>query len=315
MTQGAAGEQSPAGAAGDIPATRSSLRCAAPRLCCLPGCPSRPHRPHPLPHPLPLRLGPRHRRCRCLRHSRRRFPPPHPLRRRRLRCSRHHRRPPQLSLAHLPHTTTALRASPHAASAPPRPHEDLPPRPPRVSDPWPCSARGNSAPPSRALLPAQPPGDATAASGRESLSSAGWGRRRRTAGGGRAAGRPAARLDSIYGPPLGRAATARAARGEGGALGALAAVKPPRVGAGWPRASGGCGAALRPPERAVVARVAFVRDRLCAPVATRPAATGAGIGSGLGCVWAGRGGGYGACLWSSFPPLTTPNRQGLTGQF
>ena len=153
MTQGAAGEHSPAGAAGDIPATRSSLRCAAPRLCCLPGCPSRPHRPHPLPHPLPLRLGPRHRRCRCLRHSRRRFPPPHPLRRRRLRCSRHHRRPPQLSLAHLPHTTAALRASPHAASAPPRPHDDLPPRPPRVSDLWPCSARGDSAPPSRARRP------------------------------------------------------------------------------------------------------------------------------------------------------------------
>ena len=206
MTQGAAGEHSPAGAAGEIPATRSSLRCASPRLCCLPGCPSRPHRPHPLPRPLPLRLGPRHRRCRRLRHSRRRFPRRHPLRRRRLRCSRHHRRPPQLSLAHLPHTTTALRASPHAASAPPRPHDDLPPRPPRVSDLWPCSARGDSAPPSRALLPAQPPGDATAASGRDSLSSAGWGRRRRSAGGGRAAGRPAARLDSNYGPVLGRAA-------------------------------------------------------------------------------------------------------------
>ena len=57
-----------------------------------------------------------------------------------------------------------------------------------------------------ATLPAQPPGDATAASGRESLSSAGWGRRRHSAGGGRAAGWPAARLDSNYGPPLGRAA-------------------------------------------------------------------------------------------------------------
>ena len=136
-----------------LPLLARVLRCAAPRLCCLPGCPSRPHRPHPLPHPLPLRLGPRHCRCRCLRHSRRRFPPPHPLRRRRLRCSRHHRRPPQLSLAHLPHTPTALRASPHAASAPPRPHDDLPPRPPRVSDLWPCSARGDSAPPSRARRP------------------------------------------------------------------------------------------------------------------------------------------------------------------
>ena len=70
-----------------LPLLARVLRCAAPRLCCLPGCPSRPHRPHPLPHPLPLRLGPRHCRCRCLRHSRRRFPPPHPLRRRRLRCS------------------------------------------------------------------------------------------------------------------------------------------------------------------------------------------------------------------------------------
>ena len=41
---------------------------------------------------------------------------------------------------------------------------------------------------------------------------------------------------------------ARVARGEGGALGALAAVKPLRVGAGWLRASGGCGAALGPPD-------------------------------------------------------------------
>ena len=43
-----------------LPLLARVLRCAAPRLCCLPGCPSRPHRPHPLPHPLPLRLGPRH---------------------------------------------------------------------------------------------------------------------------------------------------------------------------------------------------------------------------------------------------------------
>ena len=41
---------------------------------------------------------------------------------------------------------------------------------------------------------------------------------------------------------------ARVARGEGGALGALAAVKPLRVGAGWLRASGGCGVALGPPD-------------------------------------------------------------------
>ena len=106
--------------------------------------------------------------------------------------------PPPLRPPRVP--VRRLRAPTHAPRRPP------PPRPPRVSDLWPCSARGNSAPPSRAHLPAQPPGDATAASGRESLSSAGWGRRRRSAGGGRAAGRPAARLDSIYGPPLGRAA-------------------------------------------------------------------------------------------------------------
>ena len=206
----------------------------------------------------------------------------------------------------------------HATSAPPRPHEDLPPRPPRVSDLWPCSARGDSAPPSRARRPrCQRSRRATRqrlAAGRASPVRAGGGGGTLRVAGELLAGRRRVSTQ-IMGRLSGVRPGARVARGEGGALGALAAVKPLRVGAGWPRASGGCGAALRPPERAVVARVAFVRDRLCAPVATRPAATGAGIGSGLGCVWAGRGGGYGACLWSSFPPLTTPNRQGLTGQF
>merc|ERR1712086_875431 len=80
-------------------------------LCCLPGCPSRPHRPHPLPPPLPLRLGPRHRRCRCLRHSRRPFPPPPP--------------PP-------PPSPPLLPPPPPAASALPRPPPTHHHRPPRV---------------------------------------------------------------------------------------------------------------------------------------------------------------------------------------
>ena len=122
-----------------------------------------------------------------------------------------------------------------------------------------------------ATLPAQPPGDATAASGRESLSSAGWGRRRHSAGGGRAAGWPAARLDSNYGPPLGRAARGpcgarrgrRARRAGGGEASQSGCWLAEGVGRVW----GGTRAA----GRAVVARVAFVRDCLGAPAASPPA--------------------------------------------
>ena len=56
-----------------------------------------------------------------------------------------------------------------------------------------------------------------------------------------------------------------AARREGGALGPLAEVKPPRAEAGGPGASGGCAAAPVPPGRAVVARVAAVKGRLVRP--------------------------------------------------
>ena len=122
-----------------------------------------------------------------------------------------------------------------------------------------------------ATLPAQPPGDATAASGRESLSSAGWGRRRHSAGGGRAAGWPAARLDSNYGPPLGRAAR--------GPCGARRGRRARRAGGGEASQSGrwlaeGVGrvwGGTRAAGRAVVARVAFVRDCLGAPAASPPA--------------------------------------------
>ena len=123
-----------------------------------------------------------------------------------------------------------------------------------------------------ATLPAQPPGDATAASGRESLSSAGWG-----GGGGtlRVAGELLAGRRRVSTQIMGRLSGvrpgARVARGEGGALGALAAVKPLRVGAGWPRAVGRVWGGTRAAGRAVMARVAFVRDCLGALAASPPA--------------------------------------------
>ena len=271
MTQGAAGEQSPAGAAGEIPVTRSSLRCAAPRLCCLPGCPSRPHRPHPLPHPLPLRLGPRHRRCRCLRHSRRRFPSS----------------TPSDAVASAAPATTAGRLSS------PSPTSHTPPTPsarPRTPPPRPHAPTRTSRPalPASQTLGRAPLGETRRrrrehccqrsrratrqrlAAGRASPVRAGGGGGTLRVAGELLAGRRRVSTQ-IMGRLSGVRPGARVARGEGGALGALAAVKPPRVGAGWPRASGGCGAALRPPERAVVARVAFVRDCLGAPAASPPA--------------------------------------------
>ena len=82
---------------------------------------------------------------------------------------------------------------------------------------------------------------------------------------------PVARLDSNYGPPLGRAAR--------GPCGARRGRRARRAGGGEASQSGrwlaeGVGrvwGGTRAAGRAVVARVAFVRDCLGAPAASRPA--------------------------------------------